>query len=331
MDPHYDGKPSMISETTWTRPNRYRSEAPLYLASYGALQDSDAIVHFAFDGADWKVKPNFWMQPWTLMSPAMMGQFPAAALIYRKGLIEPGAVVAKVALNRNDLLALKGTPLPQDANLDELRLKDVPSSGEIKPGQRLDPLLHYAGRSEVRFTEEPSKTELNLSGAKIDHQAKTVLSSNGQLQIDFGKGVLTINAPKAQGVSGNLAALGEVQLDHATFRSSLDLGHIVIVSLDDRPVNSASRLLLQAMSEERNSGWKTEPGTNGTQRIVSIGKDPWEFRAMTGLVKLTRPDASRMKVTALDLNGLPTGAHGTANEITLRPDTLYYLIEGERE
>jgi hypothetical protein len=47
MDPHYDGKPSMISETTWNRPNRFRSEAPLYLAAYGALQHSDAIVHFA--------------------------------------------------------------------------------------------------------------------------------------------------------------------------------------------------------------------------------------------------------------------------------------------
>ena len=80
----------MISETTWNRPNRYRSEAPLFYAAYGALQDSDAIVHFALDSADWSVKPGFFMQPWTLMSPAMMGQFPAAALIYRKGLVEPG-------------------------------------------------------------------------------------------------------------------------------------------------------------------------------------------------------------------------------------------------
>jgi len=34
MDVHYDGKPSMLSETAWTRPNRYRSEAPLYYAAY---------------------------------------------------------------------------------------------------------------------------------------------------------------------------------------------------------------------------------------------------------------------------------------------------------
>ena len=42
MDPHYNGLPSMISETTFCRPNRYRSEAPLYYAAFGALQHSDA-------------------------------------------------------------------------------------------------------------------------------------------------------------------------------------------------------------------------------------------------------------------------------------------------
>ena len=120
MDPSYDNKPSMISETTFNRPNRYRSEAPLYYACYGALQASDAIVHFALDGSTWTVKPGYFMQPWTLMSPAMMGQFPAAALIFRQGLVNEGAVLVDLDLNLDDLLALKGTPLAQDAAFDGL-------------------------------------------------------------------------------------------------------------------------------------------------------------------------------------------------------------------
>ena len=98
MDPSYDDKPSMISETTWNRPNRFRSEGPLFYAAYGALQGSDAIVHFAFDGGSWSVKPGFFMQPWTLMSPAMSGQFPAAALLYRKGLVAEGALLVDLDL-----------------------------------------------------------------------------------------------------------------------------------------------------------------------------------------------------------------------------------------
>lgn len=330
MDPEYGGKPSMISETTWPRPNRYRSEAPLYFAAYGALQDSDAIVHFAFDGAGWNVKPNFWMQQWTLMTPAMMGQFPAAALIYRLGLVEPGAVVANVQLNRGDLRALKGTPLPQDASLDELRLKDLSSGGaDLKPGQRLDPLLHYVGRTEVNFTDSPASVTVTAPAKAIQHEEKLVVSSHGQLRLDYDKGTLSIDAPRAQGLSGNLAALGRAQLTDLSIESDLDLAHIVAVSLDDQSIRSSQRILLQAMSEEQNSGWKSEKTPEGRQRILSIGGDPWTIKPIRGVVRFRRPDAANLQVTALDGNGQPAAVLGSASEIKLRPGILYYLIEAK--
>ena len=325
MDPHYAGKPSMISETTFTRPNRFRSEAPLYFAAYGALQDSDAIVHFAFDGAEWNVKPNFWMQPWTLMSPAMIGQFPAAALIYRKGLVKTGDIVAKVELSRDDLLALKGTPLPQDAAFDELRLKDVPADSELKPGQRLDPLLHYVGRSEVIFTNR-THTESNLPKNAIDHSAKKIRSATGELLLDYGQGTLTINAPAVQGISGNLRALGETKLTDISIASDLELGHIVLVSLDDQPIKTSSRLLLQVMSEEQPSGWKSEPAENNKLRIASLGRDPWTIKPLTGTIRLHRLDAAELQVTPLDPNGTPVAPPSPANEIKLRPETIFYLL-----
>jgi hypothetical protein len=185
MDPHYAGKPSMISETTFCRPNRYRSEAPLYFAAYGALQDSDAIVHFALDSSRWAVKPGFWMQPWTLMTPVMMGQFPAAALIYRRGLVSAGQVLAEVKLNKTDLLHLKGTPLPQDAALDELRLADAPRNAAVKPGQRIDPLIHYAGRVDVSFVSEPGSTKVADLAPFVDHAKRTVTGSDTDEYHDY--------------------------------------------------------------------------------------------------------------------------------------------------
>ena len=248
MDPTYANKPSMLSETTWNRPNRFRSEAPLYFAAYGALQGTDAIVHFAYDGDRWSVKPNFWMQPWTLMAPSQMAQFPAAALIYRQGLIRTGDVLAKVNLNTNDLLNLKGTPLPQDANLDELRLKDVPLRGEIKPGQRVDPLIHYAGRAEVTFTDAPSKSEIKDLGPMVDRTKQEVRSSTGELALNYKDGVLTINAPRAQGVSGNLRG-SRVHLEDTTLTSDSDNIHMIVVSLDGEKLSNSKRMLLQVMSE----------------------------------------------------------------------------------
>lgn len=326
MDMHYDGKPSMISETTWERPNRFRSEAPLYLAVYGALQHSDAIVHFALDSRDWAVKPNYWMQPWTLMTPAMMGQFPAAALIFRRGMVTAGSVLADIRLSREALLRLEGTPLPQDAALDELRLKDIPSGAEYKPGARLDPLLHYAGRADVKFVTGQGAMKVSDLKPLIDHAKQTVTSSTGELKLDYGKGVLSINAARAQGVSGALQAAGQVETRDLTIASEMELGHIVAVSLDDQPLAQSGKILLQVMSEEKASGFQTETVGEGVKRITNIGTDPWQVKELNGTVRFKRADAAQLKVTALDFNGYTIGACGSGNQIKLQPATLYYLV-----
>jgi len=326
MDPHYDLKPSMISETTFCRPNRYRSEAPLYFAAYGALQDTDCIVHFAFDGSRWGVKPGFWMQQWTLMTPAMMGQFPAAALIYRRGLVSTGNVLAEVKLNKTDLLQLKGTPLPQDAALDELRLADVPRGTEVKPGQRIDPLIHYAGRVNVSFVSEPSSIKVTDLAPLVDHAKKVVTSSTRELKLDYGSGILTLNAARVQGVSGALKLAGQTDLNDVSITSNLELGHIIAVALDDEPLATSGRMLLQVMSEEQATNLKTEPVNATEKRIVNIGTDPWQVRELNGTVRFSRADAAQLEVTPLDFNGYPTGPSGTAQSIVLKPTTLYYLI-----
>ncbi|HYG35300.1 MAG TPA: hypothetical protein VEC99_10975, partial [Clostridia bacterium] len=326
MDPHYDNKPSMISETTWNRPNRFRSEAPLYFAAFGALQHSDAIVHFALDGKDWAVKPGFWMQPWTLMSPAMMGQFPAAALIYRRGLVSTGEQVAQIHLNKDALARLEGTPLPQDAALDELRLKDVPTTAEVKPGARLDPLMHYAGRVDVKFVTSPTSVRLTNLKPLIDHAAQTVTSTTGELKLDYGKGALTIDAARAQGVSGLLQTIGKVETKDLSISSDMELGHIVAVSLDDQPLATSRQILLQVMSEEKTSDFQTEPVNEGVKKITNIGIDPWMVKELKGTVRLKRADAAELKVTALDFNGYPAGSAVVGSDIRLQPKTVYYLI-----
>ena len=341
MDPKYDNKPSMISETTWNRPNRHRGEAPLYLAAFGALQDSDCIVHFAKDGVDWSVKPGYFMQPWTLTAPTQLGQFPAAALIYRRGLVKTGDVMADVTLDVEDLLKLSGTPLPQDAAFDELRLKDVPQGTTLKPGQRIDPLIHYVGRTRVSFRspvaprqESRTTTDSQSPAVKlqplapfIDHAAKRVTSSTSELKLDWGQGVLTINAPAAQGASGDLKSAGEIKLADVTLSIPLDVAHAIVVSLDGQPLAKSKRMLLQLMTEEKPTGFRSESLGDRRYRITSIGENPWQIRKLEGTVHLRRADAAKLKVTALDQFGQPTAIATSGDSISLRAETLYYSID----
>jgi hypothetical protein len=290
------------------------------------LQDSDAIVHFALDSATWSVKPGFFMQPWTLMSPAMMGQFPAAALIYRKGLVATGDLLVDLNLKVGDLLNLQGTPMPQDAALDELRLKDVPKGTTLKPGNVIDPLVHFVGRTNVNFTDRGGPSKLKDLKPFVDRRRQVVTTSTGQLRLDYGKGVLTIDAPAAQGISGALREAGTAELKDVTVSSKLELGHIVAVSLDGKPLSTSRRILLQAMSEEKPTDFHSGPAPGGDKKITSIGHDPWLAKDLDGVVRFKRPDASKLKVTALDFNGDPGKSIGTASEIRLAPSTIYYLV-----
>jgi hypothetical protein len=327
MDPMYNGRPSTISETTWNRPNRYRGEAPLFYAVYGALQDTDAVMHFALDSGTWSVKPGFFMQPWTLMSPTQMGQFPAAALIYRRGLIRTGDLMADLPMKLTDALALKGSKLVQQANLDELRKADVAGGAVESSGVGIDPLIHFAGRTNVRIDEKGGAAVIKDTAPFIDRVAQTVFSSARELKLDYGKGVLYLNAPAAQGISGNLKLAGSVALRDVVVESGLELGQIVAVSLDGRPLAESGRILVQAMTEEKPADFATEPAGDGVKRITNLGHDPWLFREIQGTLRFKRADAARLKVTALDLNGYAAGDAGTAAELTMKPGVVYYLIE----
>jgi hypothetical protein len=235
-----------------------------------------------------------------------------------------GDVLAKIDLNTNDLLNLKGTPLPQDASFDELRLKDVPAGTEVKPGQRIDPLIHYAGRVEVNFTGAPGKTALNDLKPLVDRAAKTVRSSTKQLSLDYDKGLLVINAPAAQGASGNLQAGGKLALKDFTLESGLENGHVILVALDGEPLGQSQRMLLQVMSEEKTSGFATEDAGHGVKKITNIGRDPWRVKHLQGKLRFKAPPG--LKIQPLDFNGQPSGAASTATELTLAPTTIYYLL-----
>ncbi len=303
-DPGFDGKASALSEVSWTRPNRHRSEAPLFLASYGAQQGTDAIVHFALDSDRWSVQPRPFAQPWTLLSPGMMGQFPAAAMIFREGLVAPGDVVVRGALERADLLRLEGAPWLS-----------------------AEPLVYLAGRVDARFTDGPGELDGTPASGNLGRGARVVASTSGDLRLDLERGILVIDAASAQGASGDLSVAGTIRTMDLEIDSGMTIGHVVAVSLDGRPLSGSSRILLQVMSEEQPTGYRTEPAEGGRRRIASLGKDPWQFRRLEGTVRLLRPGAERFRVLELDANGYVAGSVVGAHRILLRPDVIHYVLE----
>jgi hypothetical protein len=142
----------------------------------------------------------------------------------------------------------------------------------------------------------------------------------------FAVVLVALTAARAQGVSGALKLAGEMDLNDIRVASDLELGHIIAVPLDDQPLARSSRILLQVMSEERETSQQTEPVSPTVKRIVNIGTDPWQVKEFAGTVRFKRADAAQLKVTALDFYGYPSAPAGTGEEIKLQPTTMYYLI-----
>ncbi|MCP5515861.1 MAG: hypothetical protein H7A45_01225 [Verrucomicrobiales bacterium] len=324
FDLAYNGRPSTITEVNWPLPNRYRADMVVLGAAYGALQGSDAIFWFAAGEPTWQGLPG----KFAIQTPVGLGQFPAAALIFREGLVRTASRVVDVQLAVEDLYALKGTPLPAPQNFDNLRSGDVPAGAVLTNVSVIDSLAFLVGRVNVDFVERgPVESRVRDLSPYIDRQGKRALSETGELRWDWGRGLVTVNAPAAQGATGFLRDAGAIRLETVEIASSMEYGSILIVALDGRPLAEAERVLLQAASEERPWQWSTDRPA-GPRRITNRGTVPLMVRELAGTVRLQRPDAGALTVTPLDANGYRSGPPATgAAVIELAADRLYYLIE----
>lgn len=320
----YQGQPSVITEVNWPLPNRYRADMVLMGAAYGALQGSDAIFWFASGSAMWDGLPG----KFSIQTPVIQGQFPAAALIYRQGLVQTAPRVVDMQLAVTNLYALQGTPMPAAQNFDQLRGDDVPTGGTITNVSAIDSLAFLVGRVGVDFVTNraPQSQILDLSPF-INRTNKLVRSHTGEIEWNWGVGKLTLNAPAAQGVSGFLSALGTVELDGVSIESTVEYGTILLVALDGRAITNSAKLLLQVTSEEQPYEWATSQPA-GVRTISNRGTVPLMVKNFAGTVRLKRGDAAAMTVVPLDFNGYRlSGSPGHADAIQLAPEAAYYLIE----
>ena len=323
-DVQYTGHTHIVSEFNYPMPNRFRAECVPLAAAYGALQGTDGYYHFATGSASWEAThPKF-----SIHTPVMMGQFPAAAVIYRRGDVREGPVVVHEAAKLADLYALRGTAVAEPQALDALRAADVPP-GQTAPVERvgsIDPLAFFVGQVTRTVGDDPGPSRLADLSRFIDRRRQTVTRATGELTWDYRRGVVTIDAPCAQGAVGFLGAAGRIDLNTVSITLRNDYGVVLVVSLDAQPLGESARVLVQVMTEDANNGWTTSGDPLHT--ITSLGGPPIVVRRFDGQVRLAGPART---VTGLDANGYrrtPVKAAASPDGVTfyLLPDCLYYLV-----
>jgi hypothetical protein len=113
---------------------------------------------------------------------------------------------------------------------------------------------------------------------------------------------------------------------------------VAAVSLDDQPLASSGRVLVQVGTTARLTGYASEPATFeaekgkpevGGLRIKNTGAPPWRVANTDATITLVNPKVS--KAILLDANGeaageIPVTRNGSALTVKLPPNAMYVVL-----
>jgi hypothetical protein len=339
------GHPMMVTESHWVPPLSYQSEGPFLVAAYQSLTGVDVFYWFSTGESEWSNQDRAaWdsasRAKWTIASPMVLGQFPAAALMFRKGYIKQGQPVVNEHRSLGQIWERVTPVLAEDPGFDPNRDRGDTArrSGYTGPADRLAFLV---GPVKVRYDSDPSLTKVSDITRFIDRKAKTVRSNTGQILYDIGRGLCSIDAPAAQGAVGFLKMVGPVELSTVTIASENPYAAVLVVSLDGAALSQSRRVLVQVGTRARPTGWvereATFTGDDGKQtyrgiQVVDTGRMPWAIEDTKITLTVKNPLLRTAKV--VDINGnargdlkLDASAGGVA--LGLPRDAMYVVLQSE--
>ena len=333
------GRPMMVTESMWVMPCANMVEAPFLVSAYSALNGLDAYFWFATTEEQWTPPQSAngykdGQMKWFYGSPDVLGAFPATAYMYRKGLIQRGAPVVGEVRGLQDIWNRRTPIIAEESGYDPNRDSgDIAPTSNVKAG--VDPMAFLLGPVQVQYDV---KGESFASTKGWDKATRTATSNTGQLAMNYGDGICTLDTPMAQGFAAQSNGRRLIKTANVTSLMTASMGSLVVVALDDKPIASSSKILVQFTTKARPKGWKEkatkikiegQPDVDGWE-ITDIGKAPWVLEN-PGL-NVTVSNSNLKKATVLDSNLVASGSVNlTKTEKGVRFDfpvgTLYVVLE----
>lgn len=271
------GKPMIVPEFNWPWPIRYRAECLPMMAAYACLQDWDGLLFFAYNPGR-KTLECFGSQS----DPVRWGTFPAAAVLFHRG--DVATAKNTVHVNWPEREIFRGRP-------SHIRAKT-------------SPFRHFTYRSKVRnvFSAKGQGGDAKLvDGATFAPPAQNrYRSDTGELDLDTGRKLFTINTPRTRAAVGFLAEAGEIDLGGLRVACRTPYAAVIATALDGLPIGRSRRVLLTAVARAENTGQAFNPKHNA---VPERGREPVLVKPVDAVV--TIPVPGPVAARALDETGRP--------------------------
>jgi hypothetical protein len=238
------GRPYTVSEFNQPWPNTHAAEIDAALGAFGAFQDWDSIMHFAYshgrnwdDGVpngfningDWTKFPNFGQASW----------------LFRSGAIRTGLQPLEISLSAD--LRLRAGREKRNGNI----------SSFLNQAIGYDPATAFV--HPVRIVRQEDQP---LPAAKIPSPALAprYSSDTGDLTYDRDRKLFLIHAPMAAGVLGftGTDSVTAGPIDVQLTSSARGFASLLLTSLDQQPLTCSTHLLLSTPGYTL----RTQPGSD---------------------------------------------------------------------
>jgi hypothetical protein len=297
----------------------------------------DAYFWFATGEEDWRQPGSAnGMMPsegkWVCATPMLLGQWPAAALMYRLGYIRQGAPVVTEQRPLDELWQRKMPIIAEDAGYDPNRDQGNQAK-ESNVSAGINPLAYLVGPVLANYGGPPVPNRVTDLGAFIDTAHKTIRSVTGEITLNYGAGWCQLDTPKAQGVTGFLKVVGVGKLTDVEIRSTNDYATVLAVAMDNQPLKESGKILVQVGTTERPLGWQTKHATvsgRAGEEVVNFGHAPWMIVRAGVEISVANPALKTARV--LDANGMQVSvvaleSSGGRARFTFPPDALYVVLQ----
>ena len=316
-----DGMPLTISEYDHPAPSFYCAEMFPMLNSVAAFQDFDGIYQFACGNPYGKgMIPGFFALNGHPLKQVFV---PAGAVMFRMGAVKPGEHYVKLGL-------------PEKSVIGEL----VKTGGKLRlHGTNMNYIWDDAGSVNALTLMHPISVdtkapELKLSES-ITKPAGPWVSETNEItweNSDSINAVFKVNAPASRAAVGYIGGksidLGSVSVQMDPTKNNW--ATITITSLDGKPVEESSKVLVVAAGRVENTGWKWD------DKFTTLGGD-WgkaPSRAEGIPAMLVFKGMNKFSVHALDPAGkemtevkvIKKGGDQIVN-IGAQYKTLWYILE----
>lgn len=272
-------RPYTVSEFNQPWPNTHSAEIDTLLAAFGAFQDWDSIMHFAYShGRNWDAGvPNGFNinGDWTKFP-----SFGQAAWLFRSGAIQPGQQPVELLADQD--LRLRAGREKRNGNI----------AAFLSDAAGYDPAIAFVHPVRIARQEDrplrPAATSASAAASPYD-------SDTGDLTYDADRKLFLIHAPMAAGVFGFVGTqtVTAGALDVQLASGARGFASLLLTALDRQPLANSTHLLLSVPG----ATLRTQPGSNPAraQQLVNYPATPdwWTLE----------PDPSFPAKPSGDLNG----------------------------